>query len=684
MGDDFESNQARIKAEGEEVMKDSEQMYNSMMARAEKETESKVAGVAGKLSAFQSVFGRKEKDLDAKNGVTTRKIQGETSKVNGIARDLDGQKDEMFAELHDFENSAMEEQAAFTSGIKDMVGGARAESERDLAESQQREEGELAAWKSTVADHLKGEKGEMSELETSLRRSMEGVETKEQGLSRAVRDLDAKARSMRREVSKSFGDVQQHLKGEQLHAAQNEKELREALRQRGADLKRVSAQTLSKLGAAHKESFDAIQAAHEEKVNAVMNDNTKTLKEKQAAIAELDRDAAKEFAALEEEATINEDDVAKIRMKMKHASQAIDEATSRVKQMVSSSDIMMAADSEAQKKALEERAAKLREVVLQATNSSNAELAAKIDKVTGEANDMIQKILKDESLTEEQQKAMIDKIDAATQASLRDLAMEQTQLDSSMGTYVGNTVDAGRALQDQLGEFENVLKGSQMAWLRSVVEDKQRLQQQVELLGARVDEISQAIEAAAAEGSDEVGEMSQERLEAVRRMREQMSKMADQRAEMSQAAVQVAKFAQAESSGKATEAELAALRPRVQEIYDRVDQRGEKLWKDLDGLQKDQSVAGTRQFIKDLLFKIEDIGTHLGEAALSTWKAQRKLSEKLDMTKAMMDAKSGFVELRSAAADLKDLRDSALSLDDRVQAGLEHAQATDADGARTP
>merc|ERR1719482_1590551 len=272
MGDDFESNQARIKAEGEEVMKDSEQMYNSMMARAEKETESKVAGVAGKLSAFQSVFGRKEKDLDAKNGVTTRKIQGETSKVNGIARDLDGQKDEMFAELHDFENSAMEEQAAFTSGIKDMVGGARAESERDLAESQQREEGELAAWKSTVADHLTGKEGEMSALEASLRRSIEGVETKEQGLSRAVRDLDARARNMRREVQKSFGDVQQHLKGEQLHAAQNEQELREAVRQRSADLKRISASSLSKLGEGHKAKLDAIQADHEAKVNAILND----------------------------------------------------------------------------------------------------------------------------------------------------------------------------------------------------------------------------------------------------------------------------------------------------------------------------------------------------------------------------------------------------------------------------
>merc|ERR1719191_119741 len=199
--------------------------------------------------------------------------------------------------------------------------------------------------------------------------------------------------------------------------------------------------------------------------------------------------------------------------------------------------------------------------------------------------------------------------------------MEQTQLDSAMGTYVGSTAEAGKVLQDQLGEFEGVLKGSQMAWLRSVVEEKQRLQHQVELLGARVDEISQAVEAAAAEGSDEVGGMAQERLDEVRRLREQMGKMADQRAEMTQAAVQVAKFAQAESSGTATEAELNALRPRVQEIYDRVEQGGEKLWKDLEGMQKEQGVTETRQFVKDLLAKIEDVGSQLGEAAVSAWKA---------------------------------------------------------------
>ena len=57
-------------------------------------------------------------------------------------------------------------------------------------------------------------------------------------------------------------------------------------------------------------------------------------KEKQAAIAALDRDAAAEFAALEEEAKLSEDDVAKIRMKMQNASQAVHEATSRVNEMV--------------------------------------------------------------------------------------------------------------------------------------------------------------------------------------------------------------------------------------------------------------------------------------------------------------------------------------------------------------
>mgnify|MGYP003317552405 CR=1 FL=1 len=48
---------------------------------------------------------------------------------------------------------------------------------------------------------------------------------------------------------------------------------------------------------------------------------------------------------------------------------------------VSSSDIMMAEDSAAQKKALEERAAKLRDAVLDATGSSDTQLTAKIDRV---------------------------------------------------------------------------------------------------------------------------------------------------------------------------------------------------------------------------------------------------------------------------------------------------------------
>ena len=47
--------------------------------------------------------------------------------------------------------------------------------------------------------------------------------------------------------------------------------------------------------------------------------------------------------------------------------------------------------------------------------------------------------------------------------------------------------------------------------------------------------------------------------------------MADQRHDMSTAAQQVAKFAQAEASGTATDAELEALRPRVQDLYDRVE-----------------------------------------------------------------------------------------------------------------
>merc|ERR1719158_1083286 len=119
----------------------------------------------------------------------------------------------MFAALHKYNGAVVQSQADFNSELRDEVGGARASSERDLEEAQRREEDELAAWKTTVAGHLEGKEGEMSELEASLRRSMEGVETKEQGLSRAVRDRDAKARSMRREVSKSFGDVQHHLKG---------------------------------------------------------------------------------------------------------------------------------------------------------------------------------------------------------------------------------------------------------------------------------------------------------------------------------------------------------------------------------------------------------------------------------------------------------------------------------------
>merc|ERR1719456_1302069 len=111
---------------------------------------------------------------------------------------------------------------------------------------------------------------------------------------------------------------------------------------------------------------------------------------------------------------------------------------------------------------------------------------------------MIQKILADQTLTAEQQKAMIDKIDKATEASLQDLAAEQLQLDSSLGTFVSGEQDASKVLQEQLAGLEGVLKGSQMEWLRQVVEDKKVLQAQIEQLGSRVEQISQAVEAGAA------------------------------------------------------------------------------------------------------------------------------------------------------------------------------------------
>merc|ERR1719408_379542 len=115
-------------------------------------------------------------------------------------------------------------------------------------------------------------------------------------------------------------------------------------------MKRISASTISKLGAAHKEKFDAIQASHEASVNEILNDNTKSLAEKQEAIAALDRSAAAQFAELEEEAAINDEDVNTIRQKMQKASKAVHDATSRVSEMVTSSDLMMAEDFEAQKK----------------------------------------------------------------------------------------------------------------------------------------------------------------------------------------------------------------------------------------------------------------------------------------------------------------------------------------------
>merc|ERR1719247_4026837 len=168
-----------------------------------------------------------------------------------------------------------------------------------------------------------------------------------------------------------------------------------------------------------------------------------------------------------------------------------------------------------------------------------------------------------------------------------------------------------------------------------------------------------------------------------------MNKMTSQRAEMSQAAVEVARFAKAEASGTATQEELDAMRPRGQELFDRVEKNMEKLWQDLadmqsqDGGPKMGEFLKDKQFVKDVLRKLEDVGSMLGEAATSVWKAEQSLDEKLDVTKAMIASKTrSFVELRSAAADLKHLTARARFLDDRVHAGLERAQATDADDAR--
>ena len=66
---------------------------------------------------------------------------------------------------------------------------------------------------------------------------------------------------------------------------------------------------------------------------------------------------------------------------------------------------------------------------------------------------------------------------------------------------------------------------STLSVLPEVVEDKKVLQAQIESLGARVEQISQAVEAGAAEATGEISELQQERLDAVRRLKEQMAKI---------------------------------------------------------------------------------------------------------------------------------------------------------------
>merc|ERR1719421_1199209 len=324
---------------------------------------------------------------------------------------------------------------------------------------------------------------------------------------------------------------------------------------------------------------------------------------------------------------------------------------------------------------LEERSAAMQKAVMAAVNSTDTGLEDKIANVTGEANAMIEKILADETLTAEQQEAMIAKIDKATEASLQDLAAEQLQLDSSLGTFVGGEQEASKVLQEQLAGLEGVLKGSQMEWLRQVVEDKKVLQSQIEQLGSRVEQISQAVEAGASEATGEIGELQQERLDAVRRLKEQMAKMADQRHDMSTAAQQVAKFAQAEASGTATDAELEALRPRVQDLYDRVEKSRADLWKQLDELNSGTKKEETQAFINELLGKTEDVGTLLSTDAVAAWKHQQALGEQLDIASAMVKElsrlnPSALAEVHAVTAGLQDLRNRASRLRDDMQPRL--------------
>merc|ERR1719359_2278142 len=104
----------------------------------------------------------------------------------------------------------------------------------------------MKAAQTLITDHLAGKEGEASRLEKALRRSVHGLEEQESTLGRNVRELEAKARAMKREMAKGFATVKESLGAAELKTS------------------------LHKLADSHRTQIDTLKNNHQAAVDKIL------------------------------------------------------------------------------------------------------------------------------------------------------------------------------------------------------------------------------------------------------------------------------------------------------------------------------------------------------------------------------------------------------------------------------
>jgi len=639
--------------EGDELSEQAKQdqratnlLFASMLGDKEKIFGKGSGRLTAGMDKFQNGLNKDDAKYARLNKANKNAANGVTSEAHALLNQGVENSQAAMGEMNGYKSGIAGMQMQFNKKMSGDMKSAQNSMYSLLKDESAENEGKVDAWLQVTTQDMDGKQRELSTLERAMRKNARRFSSESERIDVHSQKLEIEAQKINSKVDANFAHAVDALNAEKLNEATNEKELREAIEKRQVALDRLRSKQISSMSQHDQDRFDKEKAEHEKRVGDILRNQKLSLKEKQNLIHQADDKLNTMMRELREEARVTDTELKEVKAAQIKGVTAVAEASARMKDMCSASDLLMETTAADRKQRLDERASHMKELIMGSVDSADHQLGLDIEKVQEEVNSRIMMVLEASHLSEEEKQKEIEKIEAFSDSALTDLVQKQAATEQNMGNYMEEEKEKAKTVAEQLTDLDGSLNDEQMAWMRAEVEEKEVLKQQTEHLVQLVDQLMSTMEQQQLANGNGISAEEKARSEKLRRMRGDLDKVCKQRAEAAGEALTNAKAAEAQAAGGGTEltGEIDSLESKSADFGEKAATGAADLWAWMSAVKQSRSERTISeggklvQSTKDLTDKLDEVTKDLAASSKKSKTEQGKLGEKIDMVMTMVDA----------------------------------------------